>query len=88
MLFPGLTTAPRVEHRVLMPPGSLLLLYTDGLVERPDRDMDLAIHEAAGLLAGHGGRSLDVLLNEITDRIAGPDPKDDFALLAPRIPTN
>jgi hypothetical protein len=88
MLFPGLTTAPRVEHRLLMPPGSLLLLYTDGLVERPDRDMDLAIDEAAGLLAAHGGRSLDVLLNEITDRIAGPDPKDDIALLALRIPTN
>ncbi|WP_078943356.1 SpoIIE family protein phosphatase [Streptomyces aureus] len=87
MLFPGLNTAPRVEHRLLLPPGSLLLLYTDGLVERPGRDMDLAIDEAAGLLAAHEGRSLDVLLNEITDRIAGPDPRDDIALLALRIPT-
>ncbi|WP_225860886.1 GAF domain-containing SpoIIE family protein phosphatase [Streptomyces triticiradicis] len=86
MLFPGLNTLPRNEHRLLLPPGSLLLLYTDGLVERPGGDMDLAIDATGRMLATHAGRPLDALLDEITDRIAAPDPRDDIALLALRVP--
>jgi hypothetical protein len=62
------------------------MFYTDGLVERPDEDMDLAIDAAGRMLAAHAGRPLDTLLNEITDRIAGPDAVDDIALLALRVP--
>ncbi|MFJ7967701.1 GAF domain-containing SpoIIE family protein phosphatase [Streptomyces sp. NPDC096324] len=86
MVFPGLNTPPRTEDRLLLEPGSVLLLYTDGLVERPGKDMDLAIEAAGRLLAAHAGRSLDALLNEIADEIAGADAIDDIALLALRIP--
>lgn len=86
MLFPGLNTRPRRENRLFLPPGSVVLFYTDGLVERPEVDMDLAIDATGRMLAAHDGRPLEVLLNEITDRIAGPDAKDDIALLALRVP--
>ncbi|WP_326783611.1 GAF domain-containing SpoIIE family protein phosphatase [Streptomyces sp. NBC_00151] len=86
MLFTGLDAPPRSEHRLLLPPGSLLMFYTDGLVERPDEDMDLAIDAAGRMLAAHAGRPLDTLLNQITDEIAGPDAVDDIALLALRVP--
>ncbi|MFI0968141.1 GAF domain-containing SpoIIE family protein phosphatase [Streptomyces sp. NPDC021080] len=86
MLFPGLDAPPRSENRLVLAPGSLLMLYTDGLVEHPDEDMDLTIDAVGRMLAAHAGRPLDALLNEITDRMAGTDPKDDIALLALRVP--
>ncbi|MFD6556335.1 protein serine phosphatase, partial [Streptomyces sp. NPDC058398] len=74
-------------HRVLLSRASLLLHDPDVLVVRSVEDMDLAIDAAGRLLAAHAGRPLDTLLNEIADRIAGPDAVDDIALLALRVPT-
>jgi signal transduction histidine kinase/CheY-like chemotaxis protein/serine phosphatase RsbU (regulator of sigma subunit) len=87
MFYPGFDDPPRprTEHRQQIPPGSTILLYTDGLVDRPgghyDHDLDLA----AAILAAHRDLPLDQLLNSLADRIAGPDHPDDIALLAVRI---
>ncbi|MFE2070432.1 SpoIIE family protein phosphatase [Streptomyces sp. NPDC059467] len=78
--------AHRTEHRRTLPPGSTLLLYTDGLVERPGHDIDAAIAELVALLARHGDGSLPHLVRRISKRLADPHPGDDVVVLAVRVP--
>ncbi|MGZ3113699.1 SpoIIE family protein phosphatase [Streptomyces sp. H62] len=71
-----------------MPPESILLLYTDGLVESRDRPIDLGMAELrhhAGVLARRlEGRTIDEFCDEL---LAGITPRgDDVALLALRLP--
>ncbi|WP_234352298.1 MULTISPECIES: GAF domain-containing SpoIIE family protein phosphatase [unclassified Streptomyces] len=87
MLFPGLSCGERTEHRRLLAPGSLLLLYTDGLVEHPGTDLFEHVDAAARLLAEDAGLPLDRLLKTLADRLVGDDAQDDVALLALRIPS-
>jgi serine phosphatase RsbU (regulator of sigma subunit) len=63
--------------------GSTLVLYTDGLIERPGRDMDEGISELCGRLAaapvGAGPRELcDAAVSGALDH------RDDVALIAVR----
>lgn len=63
-------------------PGDVLLLFTDGLVERRTRDLDAGLElalAAAGELPPH---DLESGLDRLLDRIGGPNPEDDACLLA------
>jgi serine phosphatase RsbU (regulator of sigma subunit) len=67
-----------------MPPGSLLALYTDGLVERPGVDLGLCIDGLAEQLAQAGDEPLDVLADALVKRAeetVTPQSSDDTALL-------
>ncbi|MEU0945303.1 SpoIIE family protein phosphatase [Streptomyces canus] len=66
-----------------MPPGSLLLAYTDGLVERRGEDIDTSLAALAGtpIAAGH---PLPDILNTVLDRLAPAKSEDDVTLLAAR----
>ncbi|MFI5904552.1 GAF domain-containing SpoIIE family protein phosphatase [Streptomyces cyaneofuscatus] len=86
LVYPGLAGPERTENRLTLPPGSALLLYTDGLVERTGGTMTEAIDLTAQLLTGHSDQPLPELLNTIMDQVPAPDPGDDIALLALRIP--
>ncbi|MFE2167772.1 SpoIIE family protein phosphatase [Streptomyces sp. NPDC059447] len=86
LLHQALENVSRSEHRRELPPGSTLLLYTDGLIERRDRDIDATIPQLAGLLARHGTGPLSELLRRIGNRMADPPPEDDVVLLALRVP--
>ncbi|MET8676669.1 SpoIIE family protein phosphatase [Streptomyces sp. NPDC004647] len=70
-------------ERVLLPPGSLLVMYTDGLIESRDRDLDQGMQQLAQAL-----RDCDLPLEEICDRILGrllPSvAQDDVAMLLAR----
>ena len=74
---------PEIEVRLT--PGTVLLLYTDGLIERPGGDLD----EAAGEVAAHLSRGnhfdgpLDDLAEDLVRRYAGTEDirRDDVALL-------
>ncbi|TFV63234.1 GAF domain-containing protein [Blastococcus sp. CT_GayMR20] len=73
----------RVEHAVLLPPGSTLLLYTDGLTERRGATLDDGLDWLRGEVAG----MQDLPLEELCDRLLAVLPEaldDDVALLALR----
>ncbi|MEU9380140.1 SpoIIE family protein phosphatase [Streptomyces sp. NPDC048279] len=76
----------RTEHRITLPPNSTLLLYTDGLIERPGHDIDTAIAQLVALLARHGDEPLPQLVHRISKRLADPRPGDDVVVLAVRVP--
>ena len=66
-------------------PGSLLLLYTDGLVERRDTDIDESIRGLARRLREHAHLDdLDKLLDELTRDVAD-HRQDDVAVLVARV---
>lgn len=84
MLYPGLTDRPRRDHRRRLPPGSTLLLYTDGLVERRGERLGTGIDALVD--AFHRARDLPLarLPAHLADRIVGSAPDDDIAILALR----
>jgi PAS domain S-box-containing protein len=72
------------EATAVLPPGSSLLLYTDGLVERRDEPLDQRLDKLAAV-AGAAGEGLDVLCERVIGAVLGEgDPGDDVALLVVR----
>jgi PAS domain S-box-containing protein len=65
--------------------GGLLLLYTDGLVERRDRDIDAGIDELVAVLGSLTHLPLQELCDQLLERMYLPDTEDDVALLAVRV---
>ncbi|MFJ6792797.1 SpoIIE family protein phosphatase [Streptomyces sp. NPDC091268] len=70
-------------EEVPLPPGSLLVLYTDGLIEARDRDLDQGMAELAGALR-NSGQPLRDLCDGILARLLPGDPQDDVAVLLAR----
>ncbi|MFG1707321.1 PP2C family protein-serine/threonine phosphatase [Nonomuraea sp. M3C6] len=67
-------------------PGDLLLMFTDGLVERRTRDIDVGLDLALAAARDVPGRDLDAGLDRLLTDIGGPNPEDDACLLAVGIP--
>ncbi|MFC8594612.1 SpoIIE family protein phosphatase [Streptomyces atroolivaceus] len=63
-------------------PGTVLFMYTDGLVERRGEDIDVSIGRLTRLTLPAGGRLQD-LLEEVVDRFADT-AEDDIAVLVSR----
>ena len=66
-------------------PEDLLLLYTDGLVERRERGLqdglDLLVHAAST----SGSRDPDAVLDHVLEVFGGPNPNDDTCVVAIQI---
>jgi PAS domain S-box-containing protein len=75
---------PRTDHTQVMPPGSTLLLYTDGLIEHRGHDLDAGIADLRRALTVHAALTLDELLDRLLTELVGDSPDDDCALLAVR----
>jgi PAS domain S-box-containing protein len=72
------------EATAVLPPGSSLLLYTDGLVERRDVGLEERLGQLAEV-AGGAADDLDALCDRVLEVVLGEgDPGDDVALLAVR----
>ncbi|MGY1735996.1 GAF domain-containing SpoIIE family protein phosphatase [Geodermatophilus sp. SYSU D00684] len=77
-------TRARGTHRIALEPGSTVLLYTDGLVERRRTDLDDGIAQLTAAVAADGAGSLDDLLDRLLEGVRG-STDDDVALLAVRV---
>src|ERR687893_1001991 len=72
------------EESAVIPPGSALLLYTDGLVERRDTPLDERLSQLAAA-AGPAEEELGVLCERVSEALLGDgELSDDVALLAVR----
>ncbi len=79
-------TVERHDLDDVLPAGSVLVLYTDGLVERRDRDIDQGVDELLAVLRGRDAGDLDTLLDSLLVAVAGEDSHDDdVALVALRV---
>ncbi|MEJ5946656.1 SpoIIE family protein phosphatase [Pseudokineococcus basanitobsidens] len=79
------TGTPRHDHECVLPEGSTLLLYTDGLVERRDRPVREGMDELCRTLSRHAGLGLEELVDAVLeDMVGGHGGGDDVALLAVR----
>lgn len=65
-----------------LPPGSVLALYTDGLIESPGVDIEDALAELGELLALYGDEPLEALADQLVRGTAtAVERPDDVALL-------
>jgi PAS domain S-box-containing protein len=76
---------PRREHELVLVSGSTVLLYTDGLVEGRDEELDAGIERLRGLFAELGPLPLDELCDGLVERLRPGGSEDDVALVAIRL---
>ncbi|HEY1323160.1 MAG TPA: PP2C family protein-serine/threonine phosphatase [Streptosporangiaceae bacterium] len=71
------------EASLGLEPGDLLLLYSDGLIERRDRSLEEGLVTLTGAAAGISdpGRVIDAVL----DALGSTDPEDDTCVVALRV---
>ena len=81
--FPHLLPGPRTDRHVAVPPGSLLFLHTDGLIERRGDDLDAGTDRLLDALKRHGGEDVATLPELIVAELSAGE--DDVVALAVRV---
>ncbi|AEV81276.1 stage II sporulation protein E [Actinoplanes sp. SE50] len=80
----GLDAPERTELELELPPGGTLVLYTDGLIERRDADIDEGLRALAAC-AADVEPDLDAFCSRLLTRLGGSgDQADDIAVVALR----
>ncbi|MGQ4419759.1 SpoIIE family protein phosphatase, partial [Streptomyces sp. SAS_269] len=79
----GVGGLPFEATELELPEGSVIALYTDGLVEDRDRDVDRATEELRRAL-GAPADSLEALSDDVLKAVMPEQPTDDIALLLVR----
>jgi PAS domain S-box-containing protein len=80
-------SGPRLESSASLPPGSTLMLYTDGLVERHEGLIDDGIQQAGLVLAEMIDAPADAVADAVLGRLARPEGfDDDVAIVVYRRP--
>ncbi|WP_329460068.1 SpoIIE family protein phosphatase [Streptomyces sp. NBC_01497] len=79
----GVGGLPFESAEVVVPEGSELVLYTDGLVEERGRDIDEGMADLAAVLSRARGEPEEVC-TEVLDALLGGRAADDTALLVAR----
>jgi serine phosphatase RsbU (regulator of sigma subunit)/anti-sigma regulatory factor (Ser/Thr protein kinase) len=80
----GLPQPPSfVEEEVAMQPGTSVLLYTDGLIERRDESLDSGLERLRGAAERvlNGTAPNDAITDLLERVLSGPRPADDVALM-------
>ena len=73
------------EHEAQIPPGSLLLMYTDGLIERRETTLDFELDRLKRTLADAPGVP-EGCLDRIEEELGADSVPDDIAMLAMAVP--
>jgi PAS domain S-box-containing protein len=76
---------PRDDGLEPLPPGSTVLLYTDGLVEVSSSDLDTGLNRLRRHAMALAGHPLDDFCAQLLERMP-PGGADDIAMLALRVP--
>jgi serine phosphatase RsbU (regulator of sigma subunit) len=76
----------RPEADVMLPAGSTLLLYTDGLIERRRESLDIGIDRAVAALVRCRASAPDDLADRLTAQLLADGHADDVAFLIYRQP--
>ncbi|WP_043492381.1 MULTISPECIES: SpoIIE family protein phosphatase [Streptomyces] len=79
----GLGSLPFESAELELPEGSLIALYTDGLIETCDQDIDVGLARLSNALA-QPGLPLEDLCSTVIDALLTRPPSDDVALLLAR----
>ncbi|MGW1004505.1 SpoIIE family protein phosphatase [Streptomyces sp. NPDC002520] len=79
----GLGALPFEAFEAELPEGSLLALYTDGLLEARDHDIDEALDKLFATLA-RPAPTLEAVCDRVLDELLSHGPEDDIALLVVR----
>ncbi|MFF4341932.1 PP2C family protein-serine/threonine phosphatase [Kitasatospora sp. NPDC001540] len=88
---PPLGVLPDAAYRAVetpVRPGDTVLLYTDGLVERRDQDLDVRLEALCEAVRAHAaadgatGPDLQELVDAVVREMSGPLSEDDATLLA------
>ncbi|GHB74731.1 hypothetical protein GCM10010377_76440 [Streptomyces viridiviolaceus] len=74
----------RPDATAELPPEATLILYTDGLIESPGRNLDEGLDRLRRHAAALAHRPLESFTDELLARARPPDNDDDVALLAVR----
>ncbi|MFJ5829372.1 PP2C family protein-serine/threonine phosphatase [Streptomyces sp. NPDC093089] len=78
--------APRPQARTAFAEGSVLVLYTDGLIERRHEDIDTGLNRLADALAHHHTTAPETLANVLLGSLLPPGGStDDTALVVLRL---
>ncbi|MBT2367397.1 SpoIIE family protein phosphatase [Streptomyces sp. ISL-10] len=80
----GLGGLPFETAELTLPEGTVIALYTNGLVEGEEHDMEDGIARLCTVLGGRPGRPLDDMAQHIVDALLPARPSDDVALLLAR----
>jgi PAS domain S-box-containing protein len=80
----GVMETPRYRQRELrLAPGSTLLLYTDGLVEKSTEVLDVGLERLRDAVDGVGaGTDVDALCEHVLDTLVGAAEADDVTMIA------
>ncbi|MFE7651311.1 SpoIIE family protein phosphatase [Streptomyces bottropensis] len=82
----GLGGLPFEATRIDMAEGSVLALYTDGLIEAPGRDVDVGL-DLLGEALRHPAAGLEETCEEVMRKVRPDPPADDIVLLLARTST-
>jgi serine phosphatase RsbU (regulator of sigma subunit) len=77
--------ARRTEETAVLTAGTTVLLYTDGLIERRDSDLDAGLNRLRGGLTELAGLPLLPMCDQLLERLVQGRPTDDVALVAIRL---
>ncbi|MGY5884187.1 SpoIIE family protein phosphatase [Modestobacter lacusdianchii] len=77
--------ARRRESEVVLDRDSVVVLYTDGLVERRDQDLDAGLQRLQDTLEDLAGRDLDELCDQLLTRMLPDRLDDDVAIVAVKL---
>ncbi|MFF8994732.1 PP2C family protein-serine/threonine phosphatase [Streptomyces sp. NPDC014983] len=77
---------PRPQASAQYKPGDTLVLYTDGLIERRDEDIDTGLNRLTGVLAKYSHLGAEPLADTVLARLGvASGGRDDVALIVVRL---